>query len=403
MRRKYQQGHVYQKGRQKSDPWLPERPAYVRFWRDVAGEADPRRKRIALGICRTRTTAERRAAERLEQLGINSTQQFIEATTSISFREQGEAWLKSLSKRKRNPLEETTIDNRRYAMDKWIYPFLAGRHLADINNRALKELVENMAPHLAAASIRDYLGIVKSVMASAINENGEELFPRKWNEDYIDAPVIDDQRQPTTTSEGATTIVAKAKGQYQMLYALLAGSGPLRVGEALGLEIDKHIFPDCRTLHIIQKAKRGDIQQYLKTKHGKRYVDLCTPLAAMLRDFIGTRTSGLLFQTSTGAQLLQSNTLQDSLHPILKSMKHVQGGFNIFRRYRLSYIDKSDCPEALRHFWSGHAPRHVSERYIKLMNDRQYRLDWAERLGTGFQIPGSVGLLGLLRVVPKIA
>ena len=96
-----------------------------------------------------------------------------------------------------------------------------------------------------------------------------------------------------------------------------------------------------------------------------------------------------LQNSSTGAQLLQSNTLQDSLHPILKSMKHVQGRFNIFRRYRLSYIDKSDCPEALRHFWSGHAPRHVSERYTKLMNDRQYRLDWAERLGTGFQIPGS--------------
>jgi hypothetical protein len=90
-----------------------------------------------------------------------------------------------------------------------------------------------MAPHLAAASIRDYLGIVKSVVASAINENGEELFPRKWNEDYIDAPVIDDQRQPTTTSEGVTTIVAKAQGQYQILYALLAGCGPLRVGEAL--------------------------------------------------------------------------------------------------------------------------------------------------------------------------
>jgi len=36
------------------------------------------------------------------------------------------------------------------------------------------------------------------------------------------------------------------------------------------------------------------------------------------------------------------------------------------------------------------------------MNDRQYRLDWAERLGTGFQIPGSVGLPGLLRVVPGI-
>src|SRR5207244_8907853 len=130
--------------------------------------------------------------------------------------------IKEPSSRKPNPPDETNPYNRRYAMDKWIYPFLAGRHFGDINNRALKELGENMAPHLAAASIRDYLGIVKSVMASAINENGEELFPRKWNEEYIDAPVIDDQRQPTTTSEGATTIVAKAKGQYQMLYALLA-------------------------------------------------------------------------------------------------------------------------------------------------------------------------------------
>src|SRR5260370_13011083 len=193
------------------------------------------------------------------------------------------------------------------------------------------------------------------------------------------------------------------KGRVTSLQPRRAGSGLLPVGEALGLKIDKHIFPDCRTLQIIQKAKRGEIQQYVKAKQGKRSVGLSTPLAAMLRDFIGTRTSGLLFQTSTGAQLLQSNTLQDSLHPILKSMKHVQGGFNIFRRYRLSYIDKSDCPEALRHFWSGHAPRHVSERYIKLMNDRQYRLDWAERLGTGFQIPGSVGLPGLLRVVPRIA
>jgi len=39
------------------------------------------------------------------------------------FKEQGEMWLKFLSNRKRNPLEQTTIDNRQYALDKWIYPF----------------------------------------------------------------------------------------------------------------------------------------------------------------------------------------------------------------------------------------------------------------------------------------
>ena len=40
---------------------------------------------------------------------------------------------------------------------------------------------------------------------------------------------------------------------------------------------------------------------------------------------------------------------------------------------------------------------------MKLMNDRQFRLDWAERIGLGFQIPGSVGLPGLLDVVPRVA
>jgi len=80
--------------------------------------------------------AERAAGERLEQLGVNSTQAFIEATSNITFQRQGEIWLKSLADRKRNPLEQTTIDNRRYALDKWIYPFFYGRLVAEVNNLA---------------------------------------------------------------------------------------------------------------------------------------------------------------------------------------------------------------------------------------------------------------------------
>jgi len=260
-----------------------------------------------------------------------------------------------------------------------------------------------MAPKLSAASIRDYMNIVKAVVASAINDDGEELFPRNWNEEYIDAPLIDAQRQPSTNADGVTAIVSSAEGQYQMLYALLAGCGPLRAGEALGLEVGKHISPDFRTLYIQQKAKRGVIQRHLKTKNGAREVDLCSTLAAMLQDFIGTRTSGLLFQTSTGAQLLQSNTLQDSLHPILEKLEHVKGGFNIFRRFRITLLDKSDCPDALKHFWSGHAQKHISERYVKLLGERQFRLDWADRIGLGFLLPGSVGRPGRLSVVPNVA
>lgn len=260
----------------------------------------------------------------------------------------------------------------------------------------MKEFVDHISS-LSPATIRDYTSIVKAIVASAINEKGEEIFPRKWNEDFIDAPIIKNQRQPTTDAEGMESILRAATGQYKVLYALLAGCGPLRAGEALGLEIGKHISEDCRTLYIRQKAKRGKIQSYLKTPHGQRDIDLCEPLAAMLRKHIGDRKSGLLFCTSTGGQLLQSNTLQDSLHPILKKIGHEKGGFNIFRRFRITHLKTSDCPAALEHFWSGHAPTHVSERYTKLVTDREYRLEWAQKIGLGFELTRPKNVIPVIR------
>lgn len=368
----------------------------MQFWRDLPGQPRQKRDIASLGICRTRTIAERAASKKLEQLGINSAQTFVETTSTITFKAQGQIWLKSLASRKRNPLEQTTIDTRRYALDKWVYPFFEGKLLSDVNNLAVKDFVEHIS-NLAPATIRDYSNIVRAVVASAVNENGEQLFLRTWNEEFIDAPLVKQQKQPSTDKKGMESILKEATGRYGALCALLAGCGPLRAGEALGLEIDKHISEDCRTLYIRQKAKRGKIQPYLKTQNGERDIDLCTPLATMLNEFIGTRTSGLLFCTSTGRQLLQTDVLRDSLHPILKRIEHVKGGFNIFRRFRITELKKSDCPDVLQHFWSGHAPTHVSERYTKLLQDRDYRLEWAERIGMGFDLPvRSIGQLGQL-------
>lgn len=101
---------------------------------------------------------------------------------------------------------------------------------------------------------------------------------------FIDAPLVKQQRQPSTTCEGISNILLFALGQYRVLYALLAGCGPLRAGKVLGLEIDKHNSEDFRTLYAVQKAKRGEIQPYLKTKNGTRQVELCSQLAELLRD-----------------------------------------------------------------------------------------------------------------------
>ncbi len=331
---------MFQRARRRSDPWLVEAPAYGRFWKDVPGHK-PHRVVIPLGPCRTRSIAQRKLLEGIEKQGVNSTQHLTQCTFTLTFQLQAELWLRSLANRKRNPVEQTTIDTRRYALDKWIYPSLGDKYLADVNNHTLKELVEKMAESLSPASIRDYANIVKAIVASAIDENGEQKFPRKWNQEYIDAPLVKNQRQPSSTCAGISDILLLALGQYRILYALLAGCGPLRAGEALGLEVNKHISPDFHTLYVVQKAKRGEIQPYLKTTAGTREVDLCSQLANMLRDFVGERRTGLLFHSSTGSQLLQSNALSDSLHPILDYLAHARGGFNIFRRFRLTHLEKS--------------------------------------------------------------
>ena len=47
-----QRGHVYQKGRKKSDPWIPTQRGYGFFRVDVPGQAKQAEVRIPLGLCR---------------------------------------------------------------------------------------------------------------------------------------------------------------------------------------------------------------------------------------------------------------------------------------------------------------------------------------------------------------
>ena len=122
--------------------------------------------------------------------------------------------------------------------------------------------------------------------ASSVNEEGEQLFPRKWNHEFVDMPVVNksNQNTPHFTSEVIAGILKSSKGYKQMFCALLGGTG-LRVGEAIGLEIDKHISEDFRTLYIRQKVRRTKVELFLKTDAGRRDVDLSPALTAVLKAY----------------------------------------------------------------------------------------------------------------------
>src|SRR5207253_3374650 len=136
-----------------------------------------------------------------------------------------------------------------YALEKWIKPNIGDQPLESVNNLALKDLVSKMVKGgLSSKSVVNYSQIVKMVVASATDEEGEELFPRKWNNKIIGMPKVNKkkQRTPSFTGEVVTCVVRETdEEKYRVLFALLASSG-LRFGEALGLDI-KNISPDCST------------------------------------------------------------------------------------------------------------------------------------------------------------
>ena len=363
----------------------------VRFWKYPPGQdrihASERIcpiDRKALGYL-TSGERRRRATEIVDASGVNDAKQFVEDNVSITFREQAEWFLNHAVNRKRHPVKPQTISGWRYITNNWLNPNIGELPLASVDNGALKMLVVKMHERkLSAQTMTTYVNLTKLIVSSAIDDNGDELYPRKWNNNFIDLPVIENQKQPTFTVEQMNFIVSHASGQDQVLYALLAGSG-LRIGEAFGLEM-KHLSTDCRTITIGQAAW-GKTIQTPKTKSAYRQVDVSSDLAKLIKEFVGDRQSGLLFANRSGKLLSQTNVVRRSLHPILEELGVGKTGFHSMRRFRATWLRKQRTPEELVRYWMGHAKQSVTDEYSKLSDDMEYRREVAEKIGTGFAVP----------------
>ena len=114
--------------------------------------------------------------------------------------------------------------------------------------------------------------------------------------------------------------------------SFFAGAGGFRIGEALGIEIDKHLSADCSTISIKQKARHGQVEGRLKTPSAIRQVDLHPEVAKLLKAFIGTRTSWTSVPDQKWQTAFTSNILRRHLHPALKELGYVNPTREITRR-----------------------------------------------------------------------
>ena len=406
-----QDGTVYQEGRRQTEEWLPGKPAYLRIYLDIPGQHEREKANVPLGKCDSRQAARRTADKWIMANGINDKNKLAAALqpAEITFRQQAAWWLSEIRSgrlkcRQRNKrgqrIRQTTLDAYTTAV-ACLNEKIGEMRLAAFDNAEMRDLIaaleeerrKNGRARFTAKTIVNYYLVVAAVFATAKDRTGKQMFPRTWDLDFIALPAINKREQNTPTLEAnqIEDILSGSRGRFRVLYALLAGSG-MRISEALGLEIGKHLAADCSVVYVRQqRSKKGHrIETYPKTDSGIRDVDLAPELSALLKDYVANCTSRFLFETATGLPMAPRNIARDSLHPLLKKMGCGSAGFHTFRRFREAVLQMSNARNLLIDFWMGHANNEMAGRYGKqLLANIRWRQECAATIGLGFTLPAN--------------
>jgi integrase len=241
------------------------------------------------------------------------------------------------------------------------------------------------AAELSPKTIVNYTLVVKLVVASAVDAEGEQIYSRKWNHDFIGLPMVEPNkpRRPTVTEAELGEILASTRKRWAGLFAFLAGTG-LRIGEALALKAED-LSDDCSVLNVQRSIWHGQ-EQAPKSPNAVRVVDIPNPLAQILRQYIGDKP-GYLFAAKSGRPLQQRN-VHRALHATGKKV-----GLHAFRRFRAETLRRARVPEDLIKLWLGHSKQTMTDFYAGgLEKYEAWRREWCERAGLGFPL---IGLLGL--------
>jgi integrase len=232
---------------------------------------------------------------------------------------------------------------------------------------------------------------VQQIIKSAQDENGDPMYVRNWNRDFIleNVPDVRDQHQPTCTKEmikEALRLRHASTDKYGVIIALLLASG-IRIGELLALRCSddgEHSGWDQEnSLLAIRSSLWRSLEQKPKTASSIRKVDLSTPVSEMIAAYAANKCPGdYLFATRNKTPFTSHGLHQQALIPLgIPS-------FHSMRRWRVSYLKMIGTPEPLLKAWIGHSSGNdITARYDISADDKEWRQTWANKCGIGFDLP----------------
>lgn len=303
--------------------------------------------------------------------------------------QQAERYLKQATTRNRRPIGTSSIASYSSYIRQWIVPELGHLKLSEVKPSVVKNLVQTMIEKgLAPATINPVIGLVKKIVKSAVNAEGEPLYPRLWDNAFMDVPPVDkaDQIAPILPLETLQKALQTTIGQDKVLYIILAASGA-RISELRALKAkpevgtDSYWCPDRSVIFIRSTFAREVYQCWPKTDAGVREIDIHPDVNEYLKQ-ADLPKSGWLFRARKNSK---DHYQQCSADRHLKE-NDITTGFHSFRRFRITQLEMQGVPRGLQMFWTGHAARDVHESYMKFKDATDIRKEWARKAGLGFTL-----------------
>jgi len=300
-----------------------------------------------------------------------------------------ETWLERMKNRKRRPVKPASLAAWGSYIRTWIVPLVGEVEAENFENGTLKEFAEKIAAAgKSPKTVLEIVGTLKQIIASAEDVNGNRLYPRNWNDDFVLENIEEPgaQSQPTITKEALQAVLNNRSfsTRDRVFVATLSATG-LRLGEMLAVRIspceDSYWAAENKLIQVNKSVYRGSLQAP-KTKASVRTVDLPEDVNAMLAKFTEGRKSGeFLFSTKGGQSWDQGYVRKHILAPLGIPGAHA------LRRFRATHLREAEVPYELVQSWLGHANGgDITKRYVKISENLKLRRYHVERAGIGFSL-----------------
>jgi integrase len=227
--------------------------------------------------------------------------------------------------------------------------------------------------------------IVKLIISSAVNEEGDCLHPRTWNRRFVNAPAVETTKQKrfVFTRDQIEALLQAKSPQERLFYAVSAGTG-MRLGEMRSIRVrgnnPKQTSWEPGKIIVRTTMFNNDETGRTKTESGKRTVYLHSSLDQMIASFAKDIESGaFLFQSKHG-EPMKVSTIAYRVAKIIPGGSH-----HGFRRYHISHCRHERMLEELLKLRVGHSTAaDITDLYS--LQSQEVQALAAEQVGLGFNL-----------------